>query len=340
MDRPSGKVDRRSFIKGTIQAVAGIAATGCADRLAGEGTKGIASRAFGKTGLTLPVLGFGGAALPAVFGNPLTIDKRIELVQYAYDRGIRYYDTSPVYMESEYIIGEALKDKRADVYLATKVETTQPEDVKASVDRSLKALQTDHLDFVLIHGTPGIEQMSVVQAMKVHAALLKLKEQGTIRFIGFSAHGYFDKAFELINTKGFDQCMLSYGYIPRGYDQMFSAKSLAKRKACLEKAKALGMGIIAMKVVGAGMLGAWAEAIIPEYEKKNLRRLPGAAIRWTLQDKRIDMLDIGMRLKSEIDDNIAILSGIQTYTSEDRRLLSAYTKRLYTTDMVKKMRID
>ncbi len=45
-----------------------------------------------------------------------------------------------------------------------------------------------------------------------------------VRFVGFSAHGYFDKALALISSGGFDQCMLSYGYFPRGYDQVWSAR--------------------------------------------------------------------------------------------------------------------
>lgn len=62
-----------------------------------------------------------------------------------------------------------------------------------------------------------------VQAMKIHGELVKLRDERITRFIGLSAHGYFDKALALIESGGFDQCMLSYGYIPRGYDQIWTA---------------------------------------------------------------------------------------------------------------------
>ncbi len=62
----------------------------------------------------------------------------MDLVRYAYDRGIRYFDTPPVYMESEAILGEALKDRRAEVCLVTKVESTKPQEVRKSVEQSLK----------------------------------------------------------------------------------------------------------------------------------------------------------------------------------------------------------
>ena len=60
------------------------------------------------------------------------------LVRYAYDRGVRYFDTAPSYMESQAILGEALKDRRRQVCLVTKVETTKPEEVRKSVESSLK----------------------------------------------------------------------------------------------------------------------------------------------------------------------------------------------------------
>ena len=157
--------------------------------------------------------------------NPLSTEDRVKLVRYAYDRGIRYFDTAGNYMESQSILGEGLKGIRDDVYLVTKVETTDPAKVRGAVEKSLKELQTDYLDAILIHGTPGIEQMSVERAMKIHGELVKLHDEGITKFIGFSAHSYFDKALALISSGGFDLCMLSYGYIPRGYNQVFSAEN-------------------------------------------------------------------------------------------------------------------
>jgi len=95
-----------------------------------------------------------------------------------------------------------------------------------------------------------------------------------------------------------------------------------------------------MKVVGAGMLGAWAGYIVPDFEKKRLKDLPAAAIRYVLDDERIDLLVIGMRLEQEIEANIKTLSGDVTYTSEDRTLLSEFNALALESDAIKKMRID
>lgn len=300
----------------------------------------IPSRTLGRTGLKLPILGYGGAGLPKAWSNPLSREDRVALVRYAYDRGVRYFDTANNYMESQAIIGEALKDRRREACLVTKVESTKPEAVRKSVERSLKELQTDYLDVLLIHGTPGLEQMTVPEARKIHAELVKLRDEKVTRFIGLSAHGYFDKALALISSGGLDVCMLSYGCIPRGYNQIWSARQTALRDACLAKAHELGMGIVAMKVIGAGMLGAWSGYLVPEFDKPRLRQIPAAAIRYVLQDPRVHVVNIGMRLKAVIDANMQILAGDTAYTPADRALLAEFAAKLYDTDKVKKMRVE
>src|SRR5215472_153757 len=89
-------------------------------------TNAIPARPFGKTGHALPILAHGGSALVEKWsaGYGVTVGsfaQRVEMVRHAYDRGIRYFDTSRNYMESESIYGEALRDVRQNIYLATKV---------------------------------------------------------------------------------------------------------------------------------------------------------------------------------------------------------------------------
>ena len=342
--RPMVKaVDRRDFLRAGVTAVVGSVAAGSVVSAVGgtvDDPQPISIRSFGKTGRQLPILGYGGAALIAAAGNPLSSEDRVKLVRYAYDQGLRYFDTAGNYLESQSLLGEGLKGIRKDVYLVTKVETTNPDEVRGAVEKSLRELQTDYLDAILIHGTPGIEQMTVEQAMKIHAELVKLRDEGITKYIGLSAHSYFDKALALISSGGFDQCMLSYGYIPRGYNQIWSARMTELRNACVAKAHELGMGVAAMKVVGAGILGAWSGYVAPEFDKARLEHLPAAAIRYVLDDERIQLLVIGMRLKEEIDVNIKTLSGDVKYTTDDRTLLAQFSAQAFESDAIKKMRID
>ena len=141
-------------------------------------------------------------------------------------------------------------------------------------------------------------------------------------------------------TIRFDAGNRSYGYIPRGYDQIWTARMTTLRDACLAKAHELGMGIVAMKVLGAGLLGAWAGHVVPGFDPRRLRQLPGAAIRHVLQDPRLHILNIGMRLKEEIDANLKILSGDASHTLEDRAVLAQYSSELYDTDAIKRLRVE
>ncbi len=346
MNGPNDELGRREFLKRAAQAAAagavsaGVVSAGSPNEKNIDAGDAIPTRMLGKTGMKLPILGFGGAALPQVWGNPLSLEGRVKLVRYAYDRGVRYYDTAGNYGESQALLGEALKDVRDKVFLTSKVEVTRAGKTRQAFEKVLGEMKTDYLDAILVHGTPGLEQMTVAEAMKVRGELVKLRDEGAVRFIGFSAHSYFDKALALIESDGFDLCMLSYGYIPRGHNQIWTARMTELRNACVAKAHELGMGIVAMKVIGGGVLGAWSGHVVPGFDKKRLKQLPAAAIRYVLQDERIHLLTIGMRLKKEVDANIETLSGDATYTLDDRALLAEFCAKALDSDTIKRMRID
>ncbi len=136
----------------------------------------------------------------------------------------------------------------------------------------------------------------------------------------------------MISTSEFDLCMLAYGYLPRGYTRLFSPRTTELRNACLAKAHALQMGIVAMKVLGAGMLGGFG--------KKELEGLSGAAIRYVLQDERVHMLTVGMRYAAEIDTNIKTHAGDTPYTNDDRALLASVSAAVLSDNNVKKMSVE
>ncbi len=335
MGKDKDVLNRREFIKKGAQLAAGVAvlSAGAADGAVPENKQiplsdTLPSRVFGRTGVKLPILAMGGAGIVKVWGSKLSFGDNVKLVRYAYEKGLRYFDTAGNYMESEPIMGEGLKGIRDKVYLTTKVETTKPGQVRKAVEASLKKLQTDYLDCIQIHGTPGVEYMSVQQAMKIHAELVRLRDEGVTRFIGFSAHHYFDKAYELISTGGFDQCMLAYGYFKKGMVRILDNRMLELREMCLTKAHEIGMGVVSMKVLG-GILGHQAGYIVPGFDPKGLKRLPAAGIRWVLNDDRVDMLCIGVAQKSDVDQNVATVSAPTALTPGDRMLLASFSAKAY-----------
>jgi len=351
-----GELDRREFMKRGAHATASAAAAAMLSTSSAHGavpdgkkitfTDAMPARVLGKTGVKLPILGYGGAALPKKWGNSLSTGERVKLVRHAYDSGVRYFDTaiSYTYADSQAIIGKALKGVRDNVFITTKVdfwnlarpdgriETVKKGEAIRQVKMNLRELGSDHIDAILIHGTPGVEQMTLEQCMEVHGELAKARDDGLVRFVGFSAHHYFDKALALISTDEFDLCMLAYGYLPRGNSRMFSPRTAELRNACLAKAHELKMGIVAMKVLGAGMLGGFG--------KQDLAKLPGAACRYVLQDDRVHNLTIGMRSPAEIDTNIETIAGDTTYTNEDRGLLAGVSSAVLSDENVQRMPVE
>jgi aryl-alcohol dehydrogenase-like predicted oxidoreductase len=342
-------LDRRNFLAATVAAGIG----GARSLVAAEGgpvatpSRGLPVREFGKTGVRLPILGFGGSAMvekwKASYGPQLPRDQRVAMVRHAFDSGIRYFDTSPNYGESEAILGEALHDVRDQVYLATKVGVPPSDNaildrsqVRASLEASLERLRTDRVECVQIHG-PVFEYLGVERAREIYEELVKLREEKLFRYLGVTAHNAFEAMYTLIDSGLADQALIGYGYFPKGMDTILSHANLAWRERCLSRARELGMGVVAMKVLGSFVFGCRAAEIVPSFTPEKLARLRRAALRWVLQDERVTLLVIGVTRPSDIDRNVETLRGDLAFRDEDRTLLAEFSAEAYRSPIIRRM---
>ena len=173
------------------------------------------TRLLGRTGLRLPILGFGASSLGQEFRS-VTLDDALASVRVALDHGMNFIDTSPFYGRgmSEVLLGVALQGVPRDQYtLCTKLGRYDlghfdfsARRVAESVDVSLHRLRTDHLDIVLCHDIEFVPMQQVVD--ETLPALRRLKEAGKVRFIGFS--GYPQKIFRFVCDQADVDCVLSY----------------------------------------------------------------------------------------------------------------------------------
>ncbi len=173
------------------------------------------TRLLGRTGLRLPILGFGASSLGQEFRS-VTLDEAISSVRVALDLGISFIDTSPFYGRgmSEVLLGVALQGVPRDQYtLCTKLGRYDlghfdfsARRVAESVDVSLHRLRTDHLDIVLCHDIEFVPMQQVVD--ETLPALRRLRDAGKVRFIGFS--GYPQKIFRFVCDQTDVDCVLSY----------------------------------------------------------------------------------------------------------------------------------
>jgi predicted aldo/keto reductase-like oxidoreductase len=337
MDETIDGLDRRQLLRAGVAATVGAAAARMVPGVEGvsaAAARTLPVRVLGGTGVELPMLAFGGVLLTSNWTRT-SHEQRVALARSAYERGIRYFDTATEYIDSERVLGEALEDVRSEVFLNTKIDVVKPDYVRRTVERSLRDFRTDYIDGVQLHGTPGIEGMTVPGAMAVRDELARLKDEGMIRFVGLTGHHYFDKLHELISTGGFDTVMLACGYFRKGMWRLLSSEMVEFRELCLAKAHELGMGILAMKVMGGMVVGgaimspAGAARLAPGVDRERLEGLPAAAIRWVLQDPRIHLLCVGQGSAAEIDANILTLCESHELTAADRLLLAEFGAEAY-----------
>ncbi len=173
------------------------------------------TRPLGKTGLQLPILGFGASSIGQEFRR-VNLDEALKSVRVALDCGLNFIDTSPFYGRgmSEVLLGMALRDVPRESYtLCTKLGRYDlshfdfsARRVAESVDVSLHRLGTDHLDIILCHDIEFVPMQQIVD--ETIPALRKIQKQGKARFIGFS--GYPQKIFRFICDQTDVDCVLSY----------------------------------------------------------------------------------------------------------------------------------
>ncbi len=238
---------RRSFLK-VVGGVAGGVAVGVnpfvgrAEPVVGVDSSGMPLRALGRTGLKVSVVGFSGFGLRT---NPQ--ERCTEAVHQAFKRGVNYYDVAPAYAngECENKLGVALQGlDRSRYHLACKTKMREKDKCREELERSLQRLKTDYFDVYQLHHL--VQPADVKKALGPGGAMetiLKAKEQGKVRFIGFSAHTT-KAALEALRGFPFDTVMFPINYVElftRGFG-----------KEVLETAKEKGAAVLAIKPMNAG----------------------------------------------------------------------------------------
>ncbi len=202
-------------------------------------------RRFGKTGLTTSLLGFGGFHLLEI---PL---KEAEKLLNSYlDAGGNYIETALSYGagESERKIGRSVMHRRDDFILVSKIGLRDKKSAEEAIGQSLKNLNTDHLDVLLMHAVGSIEELDTILSENgAYQAALEAKKAGKIKHIGLSMHGWPGPLVEALNRDRFEAVMTTVNY----YDR-FNYPEIENQLLPLAKEK--DAGIILMKPLGDGFL--------------------------------------------------------------------------------------
>ncbi len=187
-------------------------------------------RTLGRTGLEVSLLGVGTGG-PSNFGQRSGVPEADihRLVRRALDVGVNIFDTAAGYRDSEAILGRALTGVPRDrYYVATKFtperddEIVTPEDVVASVERSLTRLQTDNVEILQFHGVRPLQYRVVME--RLLPTVLKLQDQGKCRWIGITEQYGEDGAHETLQMAleddHFDTAMVGYNMLNQSADNL------------------------------------------------------------------------------------------------------------------------
>lgn len=241
------KLSRRDFLKTTgavavgaqLLSVRGALAKDC--KKCDTYSRKLPQRVLGKTGVSVSILGLGGAGTLATSED---LDLCTSIVNEAIDLGINYIDTAPNYGKSEERIGQIMAKRRKEVFLATKVEDRTYDGAMKQVENSLKLLQTDMIDLVQVHHIMKDENVKALGAPNgVIRALQKLRDEKVIRFIGVTGHPQYAPVKETVAMYDWDTFMCFINPLASTRPALEEQIPIAQRKK---------MGIIAMKAFGGG----------------------------------------------------------------------------------------
>lgn len=328
-------IDRRSFLKiGAVTGIASglplngtIAANSTATAPAAEASNNTGIKTYvrlGRTELRISDISFGSSQL-----NP----GEEYLVEHALARGVNYFDTAESYskQQSEIVLGNALKGKRDQVYIATKMhagDLTKQNTMMQSLEESLVRLQTDHVEIFFNHAVNDISRLQNEQWFEFAA---KAKAQGKISYTGISGHAgnlveCCDYALDndlvdvLLLGHNFGQDPSFYERFVKSFDWVANQPELPRIMA---KAKTKDVGVIAMKVLRGARLND-----MRVFEKDGAT-YSQAAFKWALSNDNVDATIISMTSKDKIDEFVAA-SGERQITDADFKLLEQYARN---TDM-------
>ncbi len=281
-------------------------------------------REFKKIGVKVFPLGFGAMRLPTIDGDEGKIDEKeaIRMIRYGIDNGINYVDTAYPYHKgnSEILVGKALKDGyREKTYLATKLPTwllEKKSDMDKYFTEQLKKLDTEHIDFYLIHSLRKSTWENAYRLGVLEWAE-KMKEKGYISYLGFSFHDEFPVFKEIIDAyDNWDFCQIQYNYMDINFQ--------AGRKG-LKYAANKGISVIVMEPLRGGKLASPPPTVRAIFDSYPVKRTPVEwALLWVWNHPEVILLLSGMSTMQQVAENIesAKRSGIGILSDKELEIIN------------------
>ena len=272
-------------------------------------------RRLDKLGIETSLLGFGCMRFPTLEDGKIDEILAEKMLDQAMAQGVTYYDTAFPYHngDSEPFVGRVLnKYDRSSYYLATKlpvwmVETR--EDAEKIFEDQLKRLDKEYVDFYLLHALDK-ERFEKVKKLGLIEMCEKFRQEGKIRYLGFSFHDDYEVFEEIINSYDWDFCQIQYNYMDTDVQAGDKGYALAEQK---------GIPMVIMEPVRGGLLAGFSDDIEEMFrETRPDQSIASWALRWVGSHKNVKVILSGMSTPEQVEDNLKTFDYFEVLSEKEQ----------------------
>ena len=285
-------------------------------------------REMKKTGAKPSLLGFGCMRFPTVNKDGKDVIDReyaAKMLDTAIKSGVNYIDTAFPYHngESELFLGETLKKyPRDSFYLATKLpmwDVKSADDVKRLFYKQLEKLQVDYVDYYLLHGLNS-GSFKTVKEFDIVSILKELRDEGKLRYIGFSFHDSYEVFEEIIKYYDWDFCQIQFNYMDADEQAGMRGYALTEK---------LGIPLVIMEPVKGGSLANYADDIKNQfYDYKPGYSLASWAMKWVGSLPNVHVILSGMSTEEQVLDNLKTFNNFEPLSDDEHTFLNGMIEKI------------
>lgn len=282
-------------------------------------------RRLDKLGIDVSLLGFGCMRFPTLADGKINEPEAEKMLDKAIAAGVNYIDTAYPYHngDSEPFVGRVLKKyDRSSFYLATKLPVWAVncvEDAERIFNEQLTRLQTDYVDFYLLHAM-GKDKWDKMLELGVVDFCKKLKEEGKIKYLGFSFHDSYEVFEEMINYMEWDFCQIQFNYMDENEQAGIKGYMLTEKKQ---------IPLIIMEPIKGGSLANFADDITAKFRALDPNASTASyALRWVGTFPNVKVILSGMSTMEQVDDNLKTFAEFKPLDEKEKATIKDVVETL------------
>lgn len=275
-------------------------------------------RKLEKLGIETSLLGFGCMRFPVTADGKIDEPEAERMLDKAIAAGVNYIDTAYPYHngDSEPFVGRVLKKyDRNSFYLATKLpcwKVESKEDAAKIFEEQLERLQTDYIDFYLLHALGG-DSFRKMAELGVVEFLEQLRTEGRIKYLGFSFHDSYEAFEEILCYRDWDFCQIQLNYMDAESQAGLKGYRLTEER---------NVPLVIMEPVKGGSLAAFAEDITGKFRALDPEvSVASYALRWVGSLPNVKVILSGMTTMGQVEDNLKTFSNFRPLSDEEAKTI-------------------